>query len=125
MCAPQRDGERGRRGVGVDVEDLALDVEVGGDGGDDGDAAGVEDVHDGGRVDALDVADQAEVDVRSPSTTPAARAGTEQPGVLAGEADGERAVLVEQADELASDLAGEHHPDDVHHLGRRHPQARP
>ena len=51
-----------------------------------------------------------------------APAGAEQPGVLAGEADGQRAVLVEQADELAADLAGEDHPDDLHDLGRRDPQ---
>ncbi len=34
--------------------------------------------------------------------------------VLAGEADGERAVLVEQADQLALHLPGEHHAYDVH-----------
>ena len=50
-------------------------------------------------------------------------AGAQQPGVLARQADRERTVLVEQADELAPDLAGEHHPDDLHDLGGRHPQA--
>ncbi|GMA18998.1 hypothetical protein GCM10025862_10190 [Arsenicicoccus piscis] len=31
-------------------------------------------------------------------------------------------MLVEQADQLAADLTGQHHPHDVHHLGRRDPQ---
>ncbi|SCD94079.1 hypothetical protein GA0115246_1082712 [Streptomyces sp. SolWspMP-sol7th] len=44
--------------------------------------------------------------------------------VLAREADGERAVPVEQADQLALDLPGEDHPYDVHRLGRRDAQAR-
>ena len=34
-------------------------------------------------------------------------------------------MLVEQADELAADLAGEHHADDVHDLGRGDPQPAP
>ena len=51
------------------------------------------------------------------------RLGREQAGVLAGEPDRERAVLVDQADELAADLADEHHPDDVHRLGRGDAQA--
>ena len=59
----------------------------------------------------------------SPSTTVLVALGGEQAGVLAGEADGERAVLVDQPDELALDLADEHHPDDVHRLGRGDPQA--
>ena len=53
------------------------------------------------------------------------RLGGEQAGVLAGEADRERAVLVDQADQLALHLADEHHPDDVHRLGRGDPQAAP
>ena len=44
-------------------------------------------------------------------------------GVLAGQPDRERAVPVEQADQLALDLPGEHHPYDVHRLGRGDPQA--
>ena len=32
-------------------------------------------------------------------------------------------MLVDQPDELALHLADEHHPDDVHRLGRGHPQA--
>ena len=56
------------------------------------------------------------------------RAGTtggEQAGVLAGEPDRQRAVLVDQADQLALDLADEHHPDDVHRLGGGDPQPAP
>ena len=52
-----------------------------------------------------------------------APAGAEQAGVLAGQPDGDRAVLVEQADELAAHLAGEDHPHDVHDLGGGDPQA--
>ncbi|MDQ0841647.1 hypothetical protein QFZ68_001327 [Streptomyces sp. V1I6] len=44
-------------------------------------------------------------------------------GVLAGETDGERAVLVEQADQFALDLPGEHHPYDVHRLRGGDPQS--
>ena len=53
----------------------------------------------------------------------AAATRAEQPGVLAGQPDGDRAVLVEQPDELAADLPGEHHPHDVHDLGGGDPQA--
>ena len=118
------EGDRERRGggVGVDVEDLRLVVEVGGDGGDDRDPAGVEDVQHRGGVDRHDVADEAEVDDLAVHDD-RAPAGAEQAGVLAGQPDGERAVLVEQADELAPDLAGEHHPHDVHGLGGGDPQA--
>ena len=125
MCASQRDRERRGGGVGVDVEDLALDVEVGRDRGHDGDPAGVEDVHHGRRVHALDVADEAEVDVGAVVGHAGRACGAEQPGVLPGEADGQRAVLVEQADQLAADLAGQDHPDDLHHLGRGDAQAVP
>ena len=118
----ERHGQRRGSGVGVDVEDLAVDVEVGGDGRHDGDPPGVEDVLHGSGVDRLDVADQAEVDLLAVDVG-AATAGPEERGVLAGQPHGDRAVLVEQADELAADLAGEHHPDDVHHLGGGDPQA--
>jgi hypothetical protein len=95
-------------------------VEIGGDRRHHRDPACVEQVQDSGRVDPHDVADEAEVELLAVDDAPRAR--TEQPGVLTREADGERAVLVEQADELAPHLAGEHHPHDVHDLGRRHPQ---
>jgi hypothetical protein len=121
LAGLQRDRERGRGGVGVDVEDLAGLVEVGCDRRHHRDPAGREDVEDGGGVDLDDVADQAEVDLLAVDDG-AARA-PEEAGVLAGEPDGERAVLVEQADEFAPTWPGEHHPDDVHDLGRGDPQA--
>ena len=122
LAGAERDGEGGRGRVGVDVEHLALVVEVRRDGRDDRDAARVEEVEDGPGVDLDDVADEPEV-VLLAVDGHAAAAGAEEGGVLAGEADGDRPVLVEQADELATDLAGEHHPHDVHDLGRRDPQA--
>ena len=64
-----------------------------------------------------DLADQAEVDLLAVDDGGGALGG-EQAGVLAGQPDRERAVLVEQADELALHLADEHHPDDVHRLRR-------
>ncbi len=122
LAGAEGGGQRGGGGVGVDVEHLALDVEVGGDGRDDRDAAGLEQVEHGGRVDLHHVADQADV-VLLAVDRDAAAAGAEQPGILAGEADRHRPVLVEQADELATDRAGEHHPHDVHDLGGGDPQA--
>ena len=97
-------------------------VEVGRDGRDDRDAAGVEQVEHGAGVDLDDVADEADVDGLAVDDR---RAPTrlEQAAVLAGQADGVRAVGVEQPDELARDLAGEHHPHDVHRLGRGDAQA--
>ena len=68
--------------------------------------------------DALDVADEAEVDLLAVDDG-AAAAGAEEGRVLAGQAHGDGPVLVEQADELAPDLAGQHHAHDVHGLGRR------
>ena len=68
-----------------------------------------------------DLADQAEVDLLAVDDG-VGLLGGEQAGVLAGEADRERAVLVDQADQLALDLADQHHPDDVHRLRRGDPQ---
>ena len=114
--------ERRRRRVGVDVEDLARLVEVGRDGRDHRDPPGRDDVEHRGGVDPHDVADEAEVDLLAVDDS-AALARLEQVGVLAGQPDRERAVLVDQADELALHLAGEHHAHDLHDLGRGHPQA--
>src|SRR5699024_10597753 len=50
--------------------------------------------------------------------------GVEHVGVLSGHADGERAVLIDQSDDLTVDLAGENHADDVHRLVGGHPQSR-
>ena len=75
-------------------------------------------------ADLGDLADQAEVDLLAVDDG-VGRLGGEQAGVLAGEPDREVAVLVDQADQLALHLADQHHPDDVHRLGRGHPQAAP
>ena len=120
LLGAQRDGEGGGRGVGVDVVDDA--VLVGRDAGDDRDAAGLDDVLDRLGSHLRDLADQPEVDLLAVDDGVGGRGG-EQAGVLAGEADGERAVLVDQADQLALHLADEHHADDVHRLGRGHAQA--
>ena len=115
-------GQGGRRRVCVDVVDLA--AVVGRDGRHHRDAAGVDEVLHGFGSDGSDLADQAEVDVLAVDHR--ARAlRREEPGVLTGQPDRERAVLVEEADELAADLPDEHHPYDVHRLRRRHPQAGP
>ena len=97
-------------------------VDVGRDAGDDRDAAGLDQVEDGFGTDVRDLADEAEVDLLAVDDGVGGLGG-EQPGVLAGQADGERTVLVDQADELALHLPDEHHPDDVHRLGRGDAQA--
>lgn len=119
---PERGGERGRGGVGVDVVDMVV---VGGarDGGDDRDTAILQERLDGTRVDLGDLTDPADVhqlavDLRL------VLGGGDGVGVLAGHADGERSVLVEQPDELTLDLSGQHHPYDVHGLGGGDPEAR-
>ena len=76
----------------------------------------------GARVDGDDVADLADVDRLAVDDRRPALGG-EQAGVLAGQADRERAVVVDQVDDVAVDLADEHHPHDRHRLGRGHPQA--
>ena len=65
-----------------------------------------------------DVTDETEVDA-SPSTSDVMPLGGEHVAVLAGEADRERAVRVDQPDDLALHLTDEHHAYDVHRLRRR------
>ena len=62
-----------------------------------------------------DVADEAELGV--------AGAGDDEPGVLARQPDGERAVDVDAGDDVAVDLADEDHAGDVDGLGVGDPQA--
>ena len=97
-------------------------VDVGRDAGDDRDPAGLDQVEHRLGAHVRDLADQAEVDLLAVDDGVGGLGG-EQAGVLAGAADRERAVLVDQADQLALDLADEDHPDDVHRLGRGDPQA--
>ena len=78
---------------------------------------------DHGRVDLGDLADQADVDERAVHARVLALGG-EQVGVLAGQADGVRAVAVDQADDVLVDLAVEHHPDHVDGLFRGDAQSR-
>ncbi len=121
----QGDGERGRRGVGVDVEDLpggpSVGVHLGGDAGHHGHPARVQQVGDGAGVDADHVADQADVDLvggpvlgRHGGRAPPCG---QQAGVLAGHPDGVGPVGVDEADQLAPDGPRQDHPDDVHRLG--------
>ena len=63
FCAPERDGQRGRGRVGVDVEHLAVTVQVRRDRRDHRDAARREQVEHRLRPDLDDLADQPEVDV--------------------------------------------------------------
>ena len=120
FSAPERDGQRGGGGVGVDVVDLP--VLAAGDARDHRDPpVGDQALHDAG-LDVHDVADQADVDELAVDQR-AAPLGGEQPGVLAGDPDRERAVLVDQPDDVALHLPDQHHPDDVHRLGRGDPQA--
>ena len=90
--------------------------DVGRDAGDDRDPAGLDEVEHGLGAHLRHLPHQSEVDLLAVDDRVGGLGG-EQPGVLAGEADGERSVLVDQADQLALDLADQHHPDDVHRLG--------
>ncbi len=120
LLGTERGCQRGRGGVGVDVVDDTVDV--GRDAGHDRDPARLDQVEDRLRPHLGDLADQAEVDLLAVDDG-AGLLGGEQARVLAGQADGERAVLVDQPDQLALDLADQHHPHDVHRLGRGDSQA--
>ena len=120
-------GGQGRGGgVRIDVEDLpgglAVVVDLGGDRRDHGDPPGLDHVEDRGRVDSGDLSHEAEVHLLAVDDG-ARAAGAQQPRVLAGEADGVRAVGVHEAHELAAHLAGEDHADHVHGLLGGHAQA--
>ena len=122
LAAPSATARAAAAASALTLSDWPGHVEVGRDRRDDGDAAGVELREHGLGVDVDDVADEAEVDLFAVDDH-AAAAPAEQAGVFAGEAGGERAVLVDVADELAVDLAGEHHPHDLHRLGGGDPVA--
>ncbi|BCB74326.1 hypothetical protein Pflav_007360 [Phytohabitans flavus] len=112
--------ESGRGGVGVEVVQDTLGVRR--DRGDDRYPASGDEVGHRGEVDVLDVAHLPHVD-RQPVHIGRTPHGGEEAGVLTGQPDGERAVLVDEPDKLATHLADEHHPHDVHRLGRGDPQA--
>src|SRR5699024_8068562 len=97
-------------------------VHVRGDGGDDRDAAGLQQVPHGPGVDPDHVTDQADVDVLALDDGPAF-AGLEQSGVLPGDAHGQWLAFVQAADQVALHLAGEHHAHHVHDLGGGHAQS--
>ena len=122
----QRLGEGCRCGVGVDVEHLvgavAVVVNLRGHRGDHGDPPRLEDVEDGGGVHADHLADQAEVHLDAVDDG-AGAGGLQEAAVLAGESDGVRAVRVDETDQFASHLAGEHHPDHLHGFGGGDPQS--
>jgi hypothetical protein len=119
LCGAERDRDGGGRCVGVHVVDLSCPAR--GDAGDDRDPAVGDQREDGARVDGGDLPDLAEVHRRA--VDGGVRAGRgEQVRVLAGHPDGERPVPVDQPDDLAVHLAGQHHPDHVHGLRRGDPQ---
>jgi hypothetical protein len=100
------------------VHDAVL---VGRDAGDDRDATGLDQVEHRLGAHLRDLADQAEIDLLAVDD----RVGTtrrEQAGVLTRQSDRQRPVLVDQSDQLALDLADQHHPDDVHRRWSRHPE---
>jgi hypothetical protein len=117
----QRDRQGRRGGVGVDVVDRALGAAR--DAGDDGDAPVRQQRVDHRRVDLDDLPDEADVHRASVHHGQLALGG-EQVGVLARQPDRERAVPVDQADDVLVDLAVEHHADHVDGLFRRDPKAR-
>ena len=117
LLRTEGDGERRGGGVGVDVVDRA--VGAAGDRRDHGHEAVVEQLLDEVRAHLDDVADEADVD-RLAVDEHVAPLGGEQVRVLAGQPDGVGTVGVEQPDDLALHLAGQHHAYDVHRLRAGH-----
>ena len=70
----------------------------------------------------LDVADETDVGGDAVDRDTSAHGG-EEVRVLAGHADGVWAMRVDQVDQFPADLTEQHHPDDLQHFGRRHPEA--
>ncbi len=116
----ERHGERSRGRVGVHIERLTGHLDVGRDRRHDRDAAGIHFRQHRDRIDLDHVADQSDINHVPVDKHPAPRAA-EQPGVLARDRRGQGAVLVDHGDQLATDLAGQHHAHDLHRLGRGHP----
>ena len=120
LLGTECDGQRGSRGVGVDI--------VRGAGGigchrrDHGDAPVVQERGDELRSHLDDISHEAEVHLDSVDhgATPL---GGEQVRILAGQADGKGAMRIDERDNLPLHLAREDHPDDIHGLRRGHAQA--
>lgn len=112
---------RSRR-ISIDVVDMSV-VLGAGDRGDDRDTAVGEQRLDGTGVDRGDLADPADVDELAVDLG-LVLGGGDGVRVLAGHADGERPVLVEQPDQLALHLPGQDHAYDVHGVLGGDPQAR-
>ncbi len=120
LGAERRSECRSRR-ISIDVVDMSVVLGTG-DRGDDRDAAVGQQRLDGAGVDLGDLADPADVDGLPVDLGPVLGGG-DGVRVLAGEADGKRSVLVEQSDQLALHLPGQHHPYDVHGVLGGDPQA--
>ena len=116
---PDALGESGGGGVGVDV--VHHPVGIGGDRRYHRDPSRRNEIEYGGGLDRGHVTDEADVG-GLPFDEDVAAGGGEQVRVLAGDADRVGAVRVDQTDEFAAHLPEQHHPHDVHHLGRRHPE---
>src|SRR5690348_6579843 len=113
LLGVQRLGQcRGRR-VGVDVVHDA--VGVWGDRRDHRDTPRGNQIQQRRGVDAFDIADQSDVGGHPVDRDAAPHRG-EQCGVFTGDADGVRAVCVDQVHQFPADLAEQHHPGDVEHL---------
>ena len=120
----QRPGDLRRDVVGIDV--VALAVRADADRRDDGHVVLVEEVLDEGHVDLLDGADVADVDLLLFIALVDRRElllSADEVRILAREANGAHAAVVEQVDDLGVDLAVEDHLRDLDRLRIRHAQA--
>ena len=108
--------------ISIDVVDMSV-VLAACDRRDDRDTAVGEQRLDRSGVDGGDLSDPAEVDAFAVDLGLVAGGG-DGVRVLAGEAYGEGAVPVEQPDQLALHLPGQHHPHDVHGVLGGDPEAR-
>ena len=105
-----RHRDRHRRLVGIDIVGLAR--RVGADRRDDRGEALIEQAVQPLGADLGDVADEAQGRI--------ARLGDQQAAILAGDRDGDRIVgrfPVDRRDQVAADLADQHHADDAQGLG--------
>ena len=120
LLGAQRLGQRRGCGVGVDVVDHPVGVR--GDRRHHRNTACSNEIPHSAGVDLLDVADQPDVGVDAVDADAAPDRG-EQVGVLPGDADGVRAVRVDEVDQFPADLAEQHHADHLEHLRGGDPEA--